>query len=236
MPRELSASEEVAYSRYLGFGSPDEIQKIRDDNATLKSENADRRQKVKELEGELATARAAVPEGAKVLTADEAKAWERYVALGTPDEAEALKKERDELAAKDATRTRQDILTAASPTEGWNENAPKALLKLAGFDAVELTAGEVTVERAGTGGKKENVKAPTAFVTVDGKQVRISEWLAKEAPEFVPLLTAQASNGNGASSGGITVPEQRGNAGNSPTVRTQEDHAKAVTSRVDYSV
>lgn len=189
-----------------------------------------------EIDGLKEKAKGLPAEGSVVIPpGEDATEYTAWKALGVKAaDVEKITKERDELAAKDATRTRQDILTAASPTEGWNENAPKALLKLAGFDAVELTAGEVTVERVNAG-KKENVKAPTAFVTVDGKQIRISEWLAKEAPEFVPLLTAQA-NGNGASGGqGIVIHEMRGSGGGDRKI-TDEDVRKSAERTVDYTL
>lgn len=190
-----------------------------------------------EIDGLKEKAKGLPAEGAVVIPpGEEATAYAEWKALDlTPADVAKMKTDNATLAAEKARRDRQDILAAASPTEGWNENAPKALLKLAGFDAVELTAGEVTVERM-SGGKKENVKAPTAFVTVDGKPVRISEWLSKEAPEFVTLLTAQANgNGNGTGGGGITVPEQRG-ASSSDRKVTDEDVRKSAERTVDYTL
>lgn len=203
--------QDLGAYRYLGSTPGELAKKIAD----LEKDNQKERGKVADLTEK---AKAAPPEGAVVLTGEDATAYAAWKALEIkPEDVAKLKADNATLAAEKARRDRQDILAAASPTEGWNENAPKALLKLAGFDAVELSAGEVTVERMNAG-KKENVKAPTAFVTVDGKQVRISEWLAKEAPEWVPMLSAQTTGNGGSSDGspGIPMAEMRGGSSGAP--------------------
>ena len=226
---EITDAQLTEYHQYKAIApTPAEVtRKIDDtvkDNGRQRDEIRDLKEKVKAIPAEGAVV---IPPG------DEATAYAAWKALEMkPEDVAKVKKERDDLAAKDAQRTRQDLLTAARETEGWNENAPKALLKLAGFDALELTAGEVTVEKVNAG-KKENVKAPTAFVTVDGKPVRISEWLAKEAPEFVPLLTAQGSGNGGGGSPGIVVQEQRGHTG-SPGTKTDDDFRKATAGTAQY--
>ena len=222
--------QDLGAFRYLGSTPGELAKKIAD----LERDNQKGRDKVKDLE---AVAAKVPAEGAVVLTGEDATEYAAWKALGMKAaEAEKLKTDNATLSADKKTRDRLDLLTTAREAEGWNENAPKALTKLAGFDAVDLTQGEVTVERT-VAGKKESAKVPTAFVTVDGKPVRIGEWLKSTAPEFVPLLTAQASNGtSGNGAGGVPVPDMRGSAGSGSTTRTEEDHRKAVTSRVDYTV
>lgn len=198
---------------------------------------ADNQKQRREIEGLKEKAKGLPPEGSIVLTADDAKTYEAWKALGVkPEDVAMLKTERDTLATEKKQRDRKDILRSALATEGWNEQAPDVLQNTTGFDALELSEGEVTVERLNAG-KKENVKQKTAFATVDGKQVRVADIIKEKWPYLAPVLVASANgNGSGAGGDGRGVPEQRGMASAGGTTRTPEDHAKAVRTKVDYSV
>lgn len=222
---------ELAEYRAIGRAPEDVRRKIADlekDNQKQRSEIDGLKERVKALPAEGAVV---IPPGED---ATEYAAW-KALGLKAADVAKVTK-ERDDLSAKDVARTRKDVLAAARETEQWNEQAPDVLLDIAGFAEMELTQGDVTVEKT-VNGKKENQKAKTAFVTVDGKPVRVSEWVREHKPHIATLLTAQA-NGNGGSGGGpgIVATEMRGGGGGGAAVRTQEDHTKAVRSKVDYSV
>jgi hypothetical protein len=225
-----SAFTELAAYRAIAPTPAEVTRKIAD----LERDNQKERDKVRDLTEK---AKGVPPEGSVVLTAEEAKVHEAWKALGVkPEDVATLKTERDTLATEKKQRDRKDILRSALATEGWNEQAPDVLQNTTGFDALELSEGEVTVERL-NGGKKENVKQKTAFATVEGKQVRVADIIKEKWPYLAPVLVASAS-GNGSTAGGDGrgVPEQRGMASAGGTTRTPEDHAKAVRTKVDYSV
>lgn len=236
MPRELSPAEERTLARYEALGTPEELQKLAADNEKLKKENAERREANRALTEERDGLKAKVPDGAVVLTGDEAKAYETLTASGVAlTDVPKVAEERDALRTQKAKRDRRDELMQGAPAEGWGEHAADVLLDTVGFDAVtDIELRDVDGPN-GRDGKPTKVKAP--FLTVDGKQVRASEWVKEHKPHLAGALAVQGStSGNGTGDSSRAVPEQRGGGGSTPTVRTQEDHTKAVRSRVDYSV
>lgn len=178
--------------------------------ADLEKDNQKERDKVRDLTEKL---RAVPAEGSVVIPpGEEATEYAAWKALEVkPEDVAKLKTDNATLAAEKAKRDRRDALEAARETEGWNDKAPNLLMALAGFDALEMTQGEVTVEKTANG-KKESVKSKTALVTVDGKPVRVSEWAKEAHPDIAPLLTVNAEGG-GEAAGGRAVSEQRGNPG-----------------------
>jgi len=228
MARELSPAEEVAYSRYLGFGTPDEVAKILAENASLKSENADRRQKLKDAEAELAKAKP--PEGAVLLAGDDAKKHAAFVALGMePDALCKLKEERDTLAAKDATRTRQDAFASAVRALKWPEDTVATLLDMNSLNGatVEMKTEKVT----GKDGKQVDEQVPYVTLAGEGqKQQKFAEFAAA-APQLKGIRTE--SGGTAFGGDGRSAPEQRGHPGGA-TVKTDEDFRKATAGTASY--
>lgn len=225
------AIHELAQYRVIAATPAEAQRKV----AELKKDNQKERDKVRDLTEKL---KAVPPEGAVVLAGEEATAyaaWKTALEGMKPEDVAKLKSDNATLTADKAKRDRKDLLAAARETEGWNDSAPDVLMALEGFNALDLTQGDVTVERT-NGGKKESVKAKTAFVTVDGKPVRISDWVKEAQPVIATILTAQTSGNGSGTSASVAAPEQRGHSTGGVTQRTAEDHQKAVTSRVDYSV
>jgi hypothetical protein len=232
MPRELTGAEEVAYNRYQAFGTPDEVQRIVQENEKLKTENAERRKQNKDLETERDTLKAAVPEGAAVLTGEDAKALEALKTAGVKlTDVPKVVEERDTLKTATAAREKRDALTQAVETEGWIPESVSVLHRLLGDAPLEVKQEDVEVTE---GGKATKKKMPVGYVTVDGKAVRLSAWAEAEK---LPATMFTARSGTAPSeAGGREWVSQRGSGGNGKQERTTDDHVKAVGSKVDYSV
>lgn len=204
MPRELSASEEREYNGYQALGTVEDVKARLGKLPKVQEEATERRKRIEALEKENADLKAKVPDGAVVLAGDDAKAYAEIVAAGkTLKDFAADTKRLSELETKDAAREREDSVRKAAKAEGLDpDRAVKAFANLAGADALTFEDGEVQVQ-----GKQD--KQPAGFVTVDGKKLRLGEWLASEHP----YLNLAAQNGAGGNGGGVReVPEMRGKA------------------------
>jgi hypothetical protein len=167
------------------YGGPEGLQnkisKLEEDAATFRT-------KAKDLEGKVA------PEGATVLTGDDAKRWDAFQALGktpeelaqgivlTPDdkkEYEAFKalelkaadipaivKKANDLEAKDAQRTRTDTIAAVVEAMGWPKETAATIADMKSLDeaAFEVKT-EKTKDAAGA-----DVDGKVAYVTLKGGQ------------------------------------------------------------------
>lgn len=132
----------------------------------LMSENRDYRARIRELE------RAAPPEGATVLSGDDARAWEAYRALGAPEAVQGIVAERDRLAGEVAAAARREALREAAAVAGYR--AP----------VLERLAGEVEIAVEGEG---ENRRA---VVRREGQApVPLTDYAAQEWSDFLPALT-----------------------------------------------
>jgi hypothetical protein len=201
MPREWTASEEREYDDYRQLGPVNEVKSRLGKLTKVQGEAAEQRKRIETLEKENAGLVAKIPEGAVVLTGDDAKAHAEIVAAGkTLKDYAGDAKRLSELEAKDATREREDSVRKAAKAEGLDpDRAVKAFANLAGADALTFEDGEVQVQ-----GKQE--KQPAGYVTVDGKKQRLGEWLSSEHP----YLNLATGNGNGSDGGVREVPEMRG--------------------------
>lgn len=202
---EITATEHAEYKAFTALNvTPEEAGKRFRELEAVKSEAAERRKKLKEAETRIAELEKAVPEGAVILTGDDAKAHAALVAAGkTLKQVDDDLKRLGELETKDRAREREDSVRKAAKAEGLDpDQAVRAFANLAGADALTFEDGEVQVQ-----GKQD--KQPAGFVTVDGKKVRLGEWLASEHP----YLNLAAENGAGGNGGGVReVPEMRGKA------------------------
>lgn len=207
---EITDTQFREYGQFSALGmTPEEIGKKLKALETVKSEAAERRQAAKDLETKLAAAEAKVPEGAKVLTGDDAKALEVVEASGGLKEVDKRLKRLDELEKKDAARTREDGIRAAAKTEGFDPDAAfKALSRDAEFIGLPFEVREEQREYDAGGGKKEKRAASVGYVTVDGKAVALGEWVQKNAEHILPALKA-GTNG-GTQQQGREFVEQRG--------------------------
>jgi hypothetical protein len=227
MPREWTASEEREYDDYRQLGPVNEVKSRLGKLTKVQGEAAEQRKRIETLEKENAGLVAKIPEGAVVLTGDDAKAHAEIVAAGkTLKDYAGDAKRLSELEAKDATREREDSVRKAAKAEGLDpDRAVKAFANLAGADALTFEDGEVQVQ-----GKQE--KQPAGFVTVDGKKQRLGEWLSSEHP----YLNLAAEAVSGGKSGVREVPEMRGVAdgtkgGGASAVERAKEANKAAAQR-----
>jgi len=220
---EITEAQHREYLSFLALQmSPTDItSKV----AKLEKDNQKQRDEIRERDEKL---KAVPAEGSKVLTAEEAKEWEALQALALPAaEVKKIVTEHGDLKSKVATRERQDGLAKAVVTEGWVPESANVLDMILGDAPFETKDEEVEVSE---GGAKVKKTLAVGYVTVDGKAMRLSEWAkAKSLPDT--MFAAKAGSGD------PTLPAQRGGRGaSSDGARTAEDHKKAVTARVDYSV
>lgn len=124
------------------------------------------------LMGQLAEARKRLPaDGSIVLAGDDAKAWERYKARGTPDEIDATYAERDTFKGEAVLRARNDSLAEA----GFN---PKTLAPLIPADAaIEVKDGEKG--RDGKTPRVATIKPPGS-----DKAVPLTDWIASNLGHY----------------------------------------------------
>jgi hypothetical protein len=195
---EITDAQAGEYRRYTQFGTPDEVDGLKKEVERVKAENAKLRDKKRELEATVP------PEGAKVLTGDDAKRWEAFQALQkSPEELaagavlsaddkkewEAFKalevkaadvpnivKERDELKTKDEQRSRLDAIAAVVKAMNWPDETAATIGDLRSLDgAVFEVKKEKTKDATGA-----DVDADVPYVTVkDGQAVKFSEFAAQ---------------------------------------------------------
>lgn len=138
----------------------------------LTRENYKLRDKNRELRGKV------TPEGAVILTGDDAKAWQAYRDLGKPEDLKATRDERDTLKADGAKRAKADLHQQIA---GDTFNV-KVLSTL-------LDSNNVTVElREEKLGQKDIV---TPYVKDGGKDVKLLDYAKKHWAEFLPSLIRQ---------------------------------------------
>lgn len=229
MPRELSPSEERAFARYETLGTPEELQKALSENEKLKTENADRRQANKTLTEQVAALQ--VPEGGKVLTPDEVKAWELYNALGTPEEQAKRAEDFKALEAKDAERTRLDSMKAAVSAEKLPEGAAELLADSKRADGATYSVAKEKVRDAS--GKE--VESEVGYITLAGegqKPMRLADF----AKANLPALLSLGANGNGGSSASSRAAHEARGTGAARGPITQEDVRKSTDKTVDYTL
>lgn len=210
MPRELSPSEERAFARYEVLGTPEEVQKAISENEKLKRENAERRQENRTLADQVSAL--SMPEGGKVLSPDEAKAWDAYTALGTPEEQAKRAEDFKRLEVKDAERTRLDSMKAAVAAERFPEGAAELLADSKRADGATYSVAKEKVRDAS--GKE--VESEVGYITLAGdgqKPMRLADFAKANLPALLSL--GAAGNGGGTSR---AAPEQRG--GGSPAAST----------------
>lgn len=194
----------------------------------LEKDNQKQRDEIRERDKKL---EALPPEGAAVLTGDDVKEWEAVKALGV--KATEVKKgleERDTLKVEKAGRDRRDALARAVGTEGWSPESAKVLAKLLGDLPVEVKDEDVDVTENGKTAKK---KLPVGYVTVDGKGVRLSDWVKSED---LPDTLFTAATGQRHTDTGRSAPEQRGNGGAPSKELSAEAVRRSTAATVDYNL
>lgn len=166
---------------------------FQNDNYTLRRKNAEQKAELETLRGK------APPTGALVLSADDAKAWEAYTAIGKPDDLTKAVTDRDAAQTELATLRRNAQLAAAAEAHGYKAAALSKLPSLAGKEVIikDVTEGEATAKRA--------------FVKDGTTETGLAEYITAHDPELLPALSADATERNKA--GGTPYPAQQGNGG-----------------------
>ena len=205
-----------------------------DANRKVADLEADNQKQRKEIEGLKEKAKGLPPEGAVVLTAEEAKFHEAWKALDLkPEDVAALKAERDTLKDKDAQRTRQDAFSGAVKALGWPEDTVVTLLDMRSLDGATV---ELKPEKGkDKAGKDVDVQVPYVTLAGEGQKPQKFAEFASAAPQLKGIRTDASGNGNGTGGEGRFVAEQRG-TGNGQRTVTDEDVARSTARTVDYTL
>lgn len=140
---------------------------FREKNRTLKEENA-------ALKGR------ALPDGAVVLSPEEASAWGAFKALGKPEEIKAQLASVPELQGKLSKIERDRLIDEVAAFAGWK---PGVLRRMPDVD--KLTFELRDEQQDGTGTKVPYVK------DASGQTRKADEFGEAEWPEFMPALKAE---------------------------------------------
>lgn len=196
-----TANIEATVSRLLQKdGDRRAITKLLRDNFRQREELRTAKDRIAELEK-----RADVPEGGKILKADEAKQWDAYVALGKPEDLKAATEKKAELEAELAKRDLETTIAAAAEAAGFKADVLK---KLPGAGDLKF---EVKTEKV----DGQDQQVPYVTPQKDGASAqKLSEYAELEWKDFLPSLQAE-DGGNGGSgapraAGGQPFPRQSG--------------------------
>lgn len=167
---------------------------VLNDNYRLRTQRQTLKQQLTEVQGKV------TPEGSTVLTADDAKIWETYRALGKPD---ALKQAIDANGMATAELTalkREKILAKAAEAVGFKASVLATL------------AGDLDIRT-----KADKDGKPLAVVVKDGAETPLRDHATKEWADFMPALETKTDTvrlapdiNGGARGNGHGAPETRG--------------------------
>jgi hypothetical protein len=131
-----------------------------------------------------------------VLDATQAKLWEEYQKLGTPEAIAKVTAERDEAKGKLATHERNEVIRGAAEAHGYKASA---LAKLPSLQGKEIVIRDVTVD-----GKTEK----RAYV---GEQP-LPDYIQANDADFLPALAVTPPSGTNQQrqNGGTTFVPQGG--------------------------
>ena len=144
----------------------------------LFSENYTLREQKRVMEGKL------IPDGAIVLAAEEAKAWESYKALGKPEEVKQGLDKTTQLQGELDKVQREAILRKAADAAGFKYTGLVDRDKVARADGKTLAFDVREVERDGK-------KVPVAFVKDGDTERPLTDYAESEWADFLPVLKAQ---------------------------------------------
>lgn len=145
----------------------------------------------------------AAPDGAVVLTADQAKLWEAYQGLGKPEDVTKALKDRDDAQTELGTFRRNAQIQQAAEAHGYKATALGKIPSLAG-KAIETREIEA-----------DGQKVKRSFVKDGDKETALDAYIQEHDAELLPALTAdgggtntQRQNGQG----GSRYPTQQSNS------------------------
>lgn len=152
------------------------------DNYKLRDKNRQLREEVTGLRSK------AAPDGAVVLTADEAKRWEAYQGLGVePAAIKAALTERDEVKQRLTGLEREKVLRDVAEVAGYK---PSVLGQLPGSADLAFDIRTVTQD-----GKSERA----VYVKADGKDVPLADYAQQQWADFLPALRVEQQMTQGTS-------------------------------------
>lgn len=192
-----------------------------DGNATgmammLFNENYQLRDKLRTTEGKVS------PEGATVLTGDDAKAWEAYKVLGKPDEVKQGLDERTQLQTQVTEALRGETLRSVAEAAGYKPAVLAQLDRMAKASGKDLAFEVRDVQVDG-----KTVRAP--FVKEGDKELGVTDYAAANWGDFLPALAIQSQGTTDGNSSGTRYPAQATGSNSRPV--TGKDVAQNTINR-----
>jgi hypothetical protein len=180
--------------------------KIAEKLAEVLTDNSQLREQRRSLREEVTTLKAKVaPDGARVLTAEEAKAYDAYAALGKPEDVKKALEANSEATAKLAKLERSERLRAAAEAAGYKPSV------------LERLASDLTIEV-----RPVKDSAPLVVVVADGQETALADYAEKEWKDFLPSLMQSS----------VLAPDiNAGARGNGQTPLITEDERAAARRR-----
>lgn len=225
---EVSDAQLTEYHQYKAIAPTPDAARAKIDG--LETDNKKQRDEIRDLKE---TAKKVPAEGAKVLSAEEAKAWDAYTALGTPEEQAKRTEDFQALAAKDAERTRMDDLRGAVEAEKLPSGAVELLADSKRADGA--TFSKAREKQRGQDGKEAEVEV--GYITLAGegqKPMRLADFAKEHLPALLSLGTA-GNGGSSTTSSSRATHEARG-VGTARGPVTEEDVRKSAERTVDYTL
>jgi hypothetical protein len=157
---------------------------------------------------ELADVKAKLPpDGAVILTKEQAADWDAYQKLGKPTDVEKTITDGKAAAEGLVKRDRADALGKAAKDLGYN---PEVFTQLADMNKLTLTSNEVTMGD----GKKQTVYTATP---AGGQPMEMTQYASANWGIFMPSLTANAGGAGGQQQQG-QQQQQQGGGGAQPWI------------------
>lgn len=143
------------------------------------------------------------PEGATVLTGEDAQSWATYQALGKPADLKTAVEERTQLQGKLAGMERETTLRSVAEAAGYKPTVLANLDRIAKAEGKTLT---FDVRETQQDGKPVKV----AYVKDGDKELSISDYANANWADFLPALTAVQGSGQQQQGGTRFVAQHSG--------------------------
>lgn len=172
-------------------------------------ENKQYRDRISELTGKVPA------EGAVVLSATDAQAWQAYKALGTHEEVKTAVEQRTQLQGQLDSLSRESAIRDAATAAGYKFSVLLDRDKVARVDGKQLGFSVREVEKDGS-------KTKVAFVKDGDTEKSLAEYAQEQWAEFMPSLVVQGTQ----QQNGTPYPAQHsGTGGNKPTTTKEQAQA-----------
>jgi hypothetical protein len=143
-----------------------------------------------------------VPEGARVLTAEEATAYDAYAALGKPADLTKKLADADTATQRLTTLERDAVIRDAATAAGYK------------FAVLKDRAGDLPIAVREV--EQDGKKVSRAFVAPPGgTEAELTAYAAQHWADYLPALTAQG-NASGGTGQGLSLPRQQFGGGQAP--------------------